>query len=557
MNLSELYSNIYHKQPASSCRKLAKDLYQLVYEKTDPLPGFEDADGDEDARYGVFFINQNNITQEMVQMMSQAGAEGPVFIPVDYFTGIERRFRGKSIESLSQKWLANSSKDGKVDNISYQSLLNKVFAYDLKVKGDDLSEFREFVEWCDPNQETDRDIPIEDVVHQALASEQVNSINFLELLEPLVSYFVFSNTKDFIFSLWAIVEQSTNVNIGRGEYAIALLSRGYKGEPGDVKFNEMGGLPALEIEVKGKGGRPGKGNHTHGITEHINNVIGSEVAFDDPSIDNMQQLMYGSSLNSRYEAIETYLNTTFRNKLPGNAAAFKGGDYITTFLANLKKIVFKSGTTNVKTLVNQIETELEHLQSWITSLSSQFGKSFVINAKTIGMLTEKGESGIAFYAAGRNNLRSSGNILSSGLSWQMVVRLFFCHIAKVLELEPEVIAKALCETRSDTLEPGQAEELEQSILELINTQGIETVYDQVSVGKLICAIQFTSYCVADGFNRALFINDQTLNARNVPTRPSDINFTLNQLFNEFMTNEYTVNAAIDKRNKGVQLNYNG
>ena len=49
----------------------------------------------------------------------------------------------------------------------------------------------------------------------------------------------------------------------------------------------------------------------------------------------------------------------------------------------------------------------------------------------------------------------------------------------------------------------------------------------------------------------------TLTGRVIPTYPDDMATTLDNVYSDFINNNYTIDMGIDKVNKGVQISYDG
>lgn len=551
--LSDIYVNsiIPRKVLQSKHHSLAEAYTTLYNEDTQQeLEGIAPGSGEDEDMMAVFYIDKNLLTEEVVKQFRDIGGDGPIHIPNSYFSKVERRFRGKTIESLAHNWLAVSTK-GKFDNVTYESLLNKLFAADIK-GAEDLKELKQFIDW----KNGDDTVALEDTAYTTLASDVASDVNFVELFKPNIEFFISSDPEMFLQELWRITEQSKRVGIGKGEIAISLLSRGFKGEPGDVKFKLSDQQNDLSVEVKGKGGRPGTSNYAHGLSDSLEKIIkkrNKNLASAD--VDDVQNVLYGTTLTTKWEALREWFNTTFRNKpVVRENSGRDGGDVVTDFINNLQTIVYTRSNKNAKAVVKQFKEQLEQLENWLGTIAP--GQKNLIPGHVYEVLTKTTSRGLAFYIANRNLLRNLDSIVNLD-SWQMVVRSFFNWFAKITDLNESELAQALVETRSDKI-PKQASDLQDAIYTLLMREGKDIVYDKVTLGKLIAAIQFTGYCAQDGFNRALFIDDlTTLTGRVIPTYPDDMATTLDNVYSDFINNNYTIDMGIDKVNKGVQISYDG
>lgn len=546
--LIDLYvNNVLSGAHKSSHKNLASIYSNMYVEDTQAqLPGIDG--GEQDDMVAVFYVDKNTLTEEMVAQFRALGGEGPVHVPAKYFTNIERRFRGKGIEDLAKEWIQTSS-EASTDPVTYKSLINKLFDSDIR-GAEDLAELRQFVEWKkDPDNKT-----LDDILHRELSEEAAKTINFVDVLSPIVSYFIASDAKEFIAKMWNITEQSNRVGIGKGEMALSLLSRGYKGSPGDVKFDQNENGIQLDIEVKGLKGRPGKDNYAHGIGKNLQKLVSDNVKLSDASIEEIQSQLYPSTLETRWGEISDYFNGTYRNKKwVRENSGDSSGDVITNFLNGLRTVIDTKTDADIPSIIKQITPHMERLQNWAMSVSPD-GKHG-IEAKNYMKVLGTGTGGIAHYIQSKNTLRNI-SFISKLPSWQHKVTSFFINIAKDMEFDEDMLADGLVEVRGDTI-TDQAPALKQSIKNLLLTQGKEIVFQKETLYKLVAAIQVTAYCVADGFNRALFINDHLLTGRSIPTNPNNIDQTLSDMYTEFVGQNYTINMGLDSANKGVQISYNG
>lgn len=555
MNLSDHYiKNVWSTHNPSDKHRSLTDIYKSIYteDTQQELPGIAPGSG-EDSHVAVFYVDTDSLSEEDVAKFRSIGGQGPIHIPADYFSKVERRFRGKTIESLAHEWIKISTKDNKVDNLAYESLLNKLFDSDIK-GSEDLSELKQFVNW----KKNENDSTFTDDLHVAMSEETSKTIDFNSVLSPVVSHFIASDPREFIIKLWNITEQSKRVGVGKGEIAMSLLSRGYKGEPGDVKFDQNREGVRLAIEVKGIGGRPGKENYAHRIRRSLQELVDGNVELSNSSIEDIQSQLYPSTLSSRWNQIYSWFDNTLRNKKwvreSSGDKKSSTGDVIKSFLLDLEILVFSRTDDSVEQIAKRIRTLLKKLETWLKSISPDPNNSG-ISVDMYDKLLGTGTGGIAHYVHSTNMLRDI-SFISKLPSWQHVVTAFFVNIAKDMEFDENMLAKALVETRSDVIKDN-AVGLESAIANLLVNEGKDVVYSKETLGKIVAAIQITAYCVSDGFNRALFINDRTLMGRSVPTYPDDVEQTLNNVYTEFISNDYKIDMGIDTANKGVQITYNG
>jgi hypothetical protein len=575
-NLSDIYTdNVIRGQREGAPRRYnLSGVYKNMFleDTQQELEGIAPGSGGDESRVAVFHIPTHMLTDEIVAQFRELGGDGPVHIPASYFSKVERRFRGKTIESYAHEWLAVSTK-GKIDSVTYESLLNKLFDNDLK-GAEDLREFRQFIDWKKGSDA----VSIQDTVYDILSSDMASDINFIQELTPVVNYFIASDPEQLIRDFWKITEQSKRVGIGKGEMAISLLTRGFKGEPGDVKYKLTDDNNELSIEVKGRGGRPGGGNHAHSLSKTLEKIVKKyKKTLSTAEIDDIQYTLYGSTITKKWEDVRNWFNTTFKNRpiISANSGTTENSsrDVIQYFLEKMDKIVNTQSSKDSKAVVNQFKNELSVLEEWLRGIAKKiesnpdladadkrkFLNQTQLPSHIYTALSKDTSAGVAFYVANRNSLRDVENILNIG-TWGRMVTVFFNWFAKNAELSDVDLAKALVNTRSDKI-PKYADDLEDAIYTLLQNQGREIVYDKDSLSKLIAAIQFTGYCCHDGFNRALFINDAndvgTLNGRVVPTYQDDPATTLNDIYNEFITNNYNIDMGLDDKNKGIQITYEG
>ena len=530
------------------------NIYSSMYveDTQQELAGIDGGDAEETV--AVFYVDKHSLTEDVVAQFRAIGGEGPVHIPTSYFDKIERRFRGKTIERLAHQWLKASTKGGKVDNLAYESLLNKLFDTDIK-GAEDLVEFKDIIEWCSGNESNFQGV---DVVHQLLSENTIQSINFSDAFSDIVSYFVSGDPNDFLYRTWNITEQAKGVGVGKGEIAISLLSRGFKGEPGDIKFENNSDGVQLDVEVKGEGGRPGKSNYTHGFRKKAIKLLPDNIVLDRSSIEDVQQGLHGSSLNIKLKVVKDWFEDTLRvYYMKGHETVMnsKGQDIIEQFTNRLDQIANESSGKDVESIVSDILGAYEPVQEMMNNFNAATGKKLKLPANISSVLFGKGTGGLALYIMTGHQYKSVSFL--KDLNWRAAVTFFFTFVARQSEMTEGQVAEALVETRTDKLNDNLAQALKSAIESLLLSEGVGIVYDKDTLGKLIAAIQFTSYCSYDGFNRALFINDHSLNARSVPTDPNDPAMTLDNLYQEFVTNGYIISMNVDSRSKGVQVTYNG
>jgi len=547
--LEDIYSNI--SKPVEKKYHSLTEAYDKVYifeDTQSELPGIAPGSGEEESSHmAVFYIDKSKISEELVAQFRELGGEGPVHIPESYFNKIEKRFRGKTIESIAHEWLAISSA-GKVDNVTYESVLNKLFASDIK-GAEDLSEFKQFIEWKKGNDE----IGVSDELYNTLQQDVIVDVDFKELLVPVAEFFIASDPVEFLRDLWSITEQGKRVGIGKGEMMVALMTRGFKGEPGDVKFKLSDG-EGLDIEVKGQGGRPGKEKRTHKFKDHIKPILANRrIVLSMSQVDDIQKMLYNTSLTERWDYIYSYLNTTLRNKpeVRNNTGVEGQPDRIVTLKASMEKIIYRVSKANRKKIASDLKDIFAPFMEWLQSLSPKN----LIKKDIITMISSHTENGLAFYVESKNKLQDSTTIAEYP-SWNKAVRAFFNWFAREANLSENEIAAALVETRSDTIK-NNVGELQDAITKLLMEYGKEIVFDGDSLSYLVAAIQFTGYSVSDGHNRLLIANDNTLVGKSIPTYPDDVETTLNNLYSEFSNGSYSVSMHIDEANKGVQLSYVG
>jgi hypothetical protein len=110
--------------------------------------------------------------------------------------------------------------------------------------------------------------------------------------------------ENFVRELWEVKDVTGRTSVGKGELAMCVLSTAIKGEPGDVKFKDKDGnewstqdhaaanakvvdvrmnfTDNLAIEVKGSGGRPGKGNLAH---KFVANILKNDLVTSGAPVD--------------------------------------------------------------------------------------------------------------------------------------------------------------------------------------------------------------------------------------------------------------------------------
>ena len=136
-------------------------------------------------------------------------------------------------------------------------------------------------------------------------------------------------------------------------------------------------------------------------------------------------------------------------------------------------------------------------------------------------------------------------------------QLAFSSKTNSLVISPETLAQALWNTRADAAKVVQCPFIN-DLADIIETEpGI--LKDESRLALLVGCIQVTAYCIDDKFTHAMFVNDESPEKKSlvVQCQADDPSVTFSNLYNAFVSNDVTVDLAIDAQNKGVQIFFKG
>jgi len=352
------------------------------------------------------------------------------------------------------------------------------------------------------------------------------------LLEPLMeaSETSFSNPEDTILEISDVNPSIGNVGVGKGEIAITMFSNGKKGKVGDLFFPGFG-----EVEVKGKGGRPGKTGNAFNAVKQLPKILKD---LKNENINTAQQVRAKFiQLTKARNELKKYINNSVLTIVSGVQA-----QQIDTLLKNIEKVE----TDYEKNL------DTSNLSNLKREFINDLNRGYIPNGK-IKPITTRLES---FFNALTNYIDSKVNkIAKSGNSTSTdVFSNFFLHdwglekkdiIKGFLEISSEANydEKAFKEGLSEILTP-----------EILRELAVNRNYFEMKT--IIAALQIAQYKEHEGFKIILFI-DNDLNG--LPLMPSGNNvkerfletYRLVRKFGEEGVLSY--DASIDARSKGVGI----
>ena len=592
-DIGNLYKNIRagnaYNEPVSE-----KDLYRLVYEgKKDnksnailtQMAGSEATDGVGDivVLYGdVEKINAN------LEQLKQMGLDSMILSREYFEAGIKGRLDEKMVNKNKRLvQLAMKAEIDKEDPVTRKAVYEVLATY--QISADQLEGLIRLKASKDDKSDALLMAVLGDGVEQYWRIDVENC-----LLQNVQTAFQVSDEKavSLIRDLWNVKAVTGVTSVGRGEMAMSLLSRGYKGEPGDVKFKTQG--VDIDCEVKGYSGRPGKGDHAKNFAKNkvINELIagafessGSELATDSEGV-------IGQSIQSGQAGIDKYgLNwKTLYDYFVASAEALHPGVDIRSLF---DPIVNDTSSTNINTIFQDMIKEWKKIpeyrnvdKTWGDG-DKYAGAKSGLAPKVFGSFMNKEQPDVevgaikhvqfAFYGkiggekpgpkslAGRicqrNSVIANPTSIIQGLPFSDAVKTFFTGIAPMLSHDDQ--ARGLLQTRSEEDKHGVTDEVLEPVRRLLSEilRDGRDISDPTFYTKVIGAMQVTSYCIHDKFNRVMLINDNkeggSMNAFVIITDHANPAMTFANVFNTLDIDDFNVKTSIDDRNHGVNLEFNG
>ena len=414
--------------------------------------------------------------------------------------------------------------------------------------------------------------------------------------------FDFGPAKDnpvaFLNDLWDVKDVKGRTSVGRGELCMSLLSIAIKGEPGDVKFqpgeekvpdrlSQPGithaklhlGNKGVAIEVKGSGGRPGKGKEADKFVDKVLKLMKST------EIDPQQKVTYSQANNDQKNLVDSTQKFVRVYKKTGDEAIQIVFDIIDKKIKTLKpetNNIIRSEIDNTRQQlwnylndgnnfqdINNQSVVIKYLTDWLRNWNKLIGPHLRIGKPDTNMqiLTKPGKgrsAGIFHILHEREFLVGDEKSLLSSMTGQFkqAVLTYFTQLAfssktNSLVISSETLAQALWSTRADAAKVVQCPFIS-DLADIIETEpGI--LKDESRLALLVGCIQVTAYCIDDKFTHAMFVNDESPEKKSlvVQCQADDPSVTFSNLYNAFVSNDVTVDLAIDAQNKGVQIFFKG
>jgi len=626
-DIEQLYTNMTNPGYKEPVRTRLNDLYSLVYESAD--------DGtDEDGTVTLYYTTDLNLGKTLDAnasvekfKMSKAYFDKKILGRLDELTY-------KSVKVLVGLAMPVVGKDGKkksLDKVALRGLYD-VFA-DHHVTGDQSKILSDRV------KNSQDDFLSKAITNLKTGSIVLPVINILadNLRQLLGKSLDVSNINNFLNDLWNVKDVTGRTSVGRGELAMSMLSVGIKGEPGDVKMpknkNESPDMMDIEnkeatarltcdgaaIEVKGSGGRPGKGKVADKFIVNVlkllpkNNNPTERKSYRDSDqaaqdlVDNNQETVKSYHMTGQ-QALDEIKAGLERFSTPGRFSAdFR--KYLET-LPDAPDVTepMRIKVAGLMDYLNQSQNfndlaKLPAATSWINMWIEQYTELFAAPVefleylKTLRSATRvppktilSGQS----HPLGPNTSNRVRSLLS-GKKEMLIFRILYDRefivgderillnsmTGKFMESVKTYFYQLIYDVNQNTIrnlgdlkkipEVNATIALWQTRADGDNTPCPDGVIDYVSgllkedpklfvnhLPHLVGATQMTAYCMADKFTHAMFVNDKTVEKSSlvVACDASDPGATFKGIFEAFVENEVDVNMSIDAQNKGVQITFN-
>jgi hypothetical protein len=407
--------------------------------------------------------------------------------------------------------------------------------------------------------------------------------------------------EQFLNDLWDVKDVKGRTSVGRGELAMSMMTIAYKGEPGDVRTKARQEEPAvtnhqlqfkdgLSIEVKGSGGRPGKGKLADLFVKKMVSLLKRDSGDNTDKkpyadLDDTQKVMVDNNMILRMKstgegAIREIseilqkkiksINTDHENYVNIKDWADRHAGNLDTFLRDSTN--FQNGDPAAISKVNAFLDEW--FNTWNTEMSNE-GYLRRIKPHTIlqPWLSSKGNllktsSKIYKILHGQESIAGDEAAMMDSMDgkFQEAVRTFFMQLAYTPEgllrsfhegkTPGQSIAQLLWQTRADVRDNEIPADVS-SAIEHYLTENPSSLKD--NLGHFIGSIQLTAYCMDDKFTHGMFVADESLLKSSLVVRtPSDepgVVFT--NIYDAFTQYKVNVPLSIDAQNKGVQIVFSG
>lgn len=586
-DLRNLYEGVRRGDEYHSPRRVS-DLYRVILCEEDEPPIISRDNSNEPDRITLFYTLDNNTYNNL---KSVPGVE-QVQMDYEYFLdSVKGRLDQKMKEAVDDLTLMGLN--GKKDPVATRGLYDVFAKY--HVTGDAACALHNSLKT--PGHE--------DFLYNQFSN--IGEFGVISVIPALIQNlqnrgFDFGPAKDnpvaFLNDLWDVKDVKGRTSVGRGELCMSMLSVAIKGEPGDVKFQpgedkvpdrlaqpnithaklHMGGKDAISIEVKGEGGRPGKGKEADKFVPKVLKLLkttdidpNKKITYAQASVD-QQNLVDRIQQNVRVyrmtgeqviqKMIEGGLNKIINNIDPkkiGNDTERRA--YIDTLSDEL--IQYLNNGNNFQDIANK-NTVIEYFTDWTGRWRDAVVDVLKGRTNPIGELKRLISPGTSTGAGVFHILHEREFLVGDEISmlksmsnkFKDAVTTLFTEIAHPSGsgdpvIPYEILTQAMWCTRADAASVHLcpfADDL-QGIMESLD------LTDVSNIQTLVGCVQVTAYCMDDKFSHAMFVNDKSPNKTSLVVRCSseDPGKTFTNLYNAFTENGVGVKLDIDAQNKGVQI----
>jgi len=533
------------------------DAYQMIYEESEVegemITIFYAQDQDREKAPGY--------AQLSALEKSSEGAIAKRVMSIDYFnTNVVGRLDEAMSRSVKALVLTAMGGKGDLDPVAYRGIYD-VFAY-YAIPGEDVNSL---IKWRD---DTANDMFLTAVRNLASPS---GTLSIIELLQNnLEGKFNTERVVEFLNSLWDVKDVQGRTSVGRGELAMCCFSRCHKGEPGDVVETRLtrgsaGRLEAdnddtLKIEVKGKGGRPGKEGYSRkGFSPAIVKLLENVETKTDATQGSFDQMQMASADRAVFSVFNTSIESHIKEVLAYYSNVDQLGDGQDDLEGHLRRNL-QPTPTDVGNTVDDDWTLW--IQSWLVANSA--GKSKARIRGILGLEHISRQASLPnMYGKQDELLSDSSTLVNEKMLFKDAVETFFLQVLPMIPengITNQQIATAIWLTRTESHDkaPGINDAAISAITGMLDSDEI-AINDMTDVKRLVGCAQVTSYCAADDFSHLMCVDDDhgdmqkmALIVHCVPRDPGE---TFRRLWTAFNEHGVEVMLSIDDQNKGCQIKF--
>jgi len=568
-DLRDLYEQVGKSEPGST---RLTDVYRSIYEEQatggdQMVTVYYSLDTSQDGSASVLQqLQQNNPDTIQARQMSAEYFDNSVVGRLD-------EKMAKEVKGLVQVVLGA---DAQFDAVAYRGVYD-VFAYNV-IPGESVAHYLE----------ARKASKTQDVFLTSVrgVGEQGDVLPVIELLNTNLQINQFipegENRAEFLNQLWDVKDVAGRTSVGRGELAMCCFSRCHKGSPGDVvettaqgKKDDPGAAAeaikttrakllgdGVKIEVKGKGGRPGKqGFSKKGFTKGIRVLLDTSqstsgqdhgaVEVDITTIDPMQvsraeaavETLFKTSIDSVIKDIEIYFSSPTKGGMdPNNLSVLK------THLMQQAQPTPKDGNWS----------------GWVTEFVNNTAKKTNATVRlALGMTTGSAtaKSLPNMYHKLYELLTDASSMITDSMNFKDAVEVFFLQVLPMIPdgaLTNAQLAHAIWLTRTEDNTDEHTREAEAEITRMLDHDEI-SIHSLPDVKVIVGAAQMASYCAADEFTHLMCVDDDAgdmeKNSLVVPCEPTQPGVTFKRLYNAYINYGVEIMLSIDDQNKGCQTKF--